>query len=49
MICAANNGDMISKEVATGDAHTIACRQRDNQIRGTGNTLAPAPLTWTGS
>ena len=49
MICAVNNGDMLSKEAAAGDTHTIACRQRDNQIRGPGHTLAPAPLTWTGS
>jgi len=49
MICAANNGDMLSKGAAAGDTQTIACRQRDNQIRGEGHTPAPAPLTWTGS
>jgi hypothetical protein len=49
MICAAKNGDMLSKGDAAGDTQTIACRQRDNQIRGAGHTLAPAPLTWTGS
>src|SRR5580704_17619542 len=49
MICAANNGDMLSKGDAAGDTQTIVCRQRDNQIRGAGHTLAPDPLTWTGS